>query len=140
MDLLFEDVSGINLIECRYHTLLCTLTETINERLEDYYNWEFFGYWLGDESNFDGIYTDSFRNILSMFFNTQLNEEQRELIRNKGRNLEINIGNWLRKWKNDHPERVNEKMPLSCLKYKIHEYIVYQLRGNDLRNLVGNPC
>ncbi len=140
MDDLFYDLSGVELIECRYHTILCTITEEVNDRLENHYNWEFFHYWLGDESDFADVYRNSFNDILRIHFNTQLTPGQLELIESKGRNLEEIIGKWLRKWKDEHPDKPNEKMPCSCLKYKIHEYVVYQLKSQDLRAIVGNPC
>ncbi len=140
MDDFFEDLSGVELLECRYHTILCSIIESVNEKIEDHYDWEFFNLWLGDDSNFAEIYRTSFRLILRVHFNTQLTPEQLESIESKGRNLEDIIFKWLRKWKDDHPDKPNEKMPCSCLKYKIHEYVVYQLKSPELRAIVGNPC
>jgi hypothetical protein len=78
--------------------------------------------------------------IFAAFFHETLTQEQIELIRKKGRNLEETITKWLHKWKVTHPDMPNEKMPISCVKHKIYEYIAYQLKQRDMRQLVGSPC
>jgi hypothetical protein len=124
--------------ECKYHMFLTTLTEEISEKLDDHYNWQFFHYWLGDESNFGGVYRGAFE-IYNEIFNGNFTEEQLELVANKGRNLEHTIKGWLERWKARHPNDEG-KMPLSCLKHKVYEYIVYQLKQPDMRELVGRAC
>jgi hypothetical protein len=130
----------VELLECRYHCLLTTLTEQIYEKLESHYDWEFFGYWLGDESEFGHVYREGFSLFWTLLLDQTLTEEQLDLVESKGRNLESTMGKWLQKWKESHPNSGDAKMPLSCLKYKVFEYIAYQLRQHDLRQLVGNPC
>jgi hypothetical protein len=128
-------MTEINIQECKYHIFLTTLTEGIYEKLDEYYNWHLFDYWLGDESNFARVYREAFE-----VYNGELTEAQLNLIEKKGKNLESTLGTWLQKWRLNHPNLPNEKMPLSCLKHKIYEYIAYQLKQPDMRGLVGNPC
>ncbi len=129
-----------DLPECRYHSILTMITEEVFEKLDTDYDWEFFDYWLGNESNFGNLYREGFALFWNMILHSTLTEEQLSLVESKGRNLEFTIRNWLQKWKAAHPNSGNEKMPLSCLKHKIFEYVAYQLRQPDLRQLVGNPC
>jgi hypothetical protein len=125
--------------ECKYHLLLSTLYERISARLESYYDWEMFNYWIGDESAFASRYRETFVVIFAIF-HEGLTPEQLENIEKKGRNLEEQIPKWLQKWRTAHPNLPNEKMPFSCLKNKIYEYIIYQFRQRDLKELIGNPC
>lgn len=131
----------VTLIECTYHTILTTITEEINQRLEDNYNWQFFDLWINDDTeiSFGRIYREAFE-IYNEMIHQQFTQEQLDIVENKGRNLQQVIVRWLNKWKENHPNLPNEKMPLSCLRYKIHEYIIYQLKQRDMRQIVGNPC
>jgi len=132
-------MAQINLQECTYHIFLRTLTERIYEKLDERYNWDLFIYWLGDESNFARVYREAFE-VYNEIFNGQYTDEQLNLVEKKGMNLETTMGTWLQKWSADHPNIPDGKMPLSCLKHKVYEYIVYQLKQQDMRQLVGNPC
>jgi hypothetical protein len=126
--------------DCPYHIFLRSITHQVNESLDEHYEWQLFDYWLGDDSNFGRIYRDCISLYFSEFLNTPLTQEQLNIIENKGRNLEQTISKWLQKWKRNHPTLPNEKMPLSCLKDKVGEYIAYQLKQRDIRQIVGNPC
>jgi len=130
----------VDLLECRYHSLLTMITEEVFEKLDSHYEWQFFGFWLGDESEFGRVYREGFALFWDMILHSTLTDEQRTMIESKGRNLEVTIEKWLQKWKAAHPNEGDSKMPLSCLKHKIFEYVTYQLRQPDLRQLVGNPC
>ena len=141
MDPLEQFENGIaNLIntmpECKYHTALETLADTIWERINDHYDWDVFDYWLGDESNLGKIYQETFQFLLG----TDFTDEHQTLLEKKGENLEITIAKWLSTWKQKHPNLPNEKMPKSCLRNKIYQYIIYQLNKPDLKPLIGNPC
>jgi hypothetical protein len=123
-------------MECKYHTILDMLHAAIWERIDTHYDWVFFGYWLGDDSNLGFYYKETFEQIVE----EPLTEEQNTLLEKKGSNLEIMICKWLSKWKTNNPEPPNEKMPGFCLKIKIYEYIIYQLNKADIREIIGIPC
>jgi len=123
-------------MECNYHKIIEGLNEVIWDRIDSYYDWEMFRYWLGDESELGEFYVDVFEEILQ----TQLTEENRELIKKKGYNLEVMIGKWCAKWKSNHPETENEKLPSNCLKIKINEYIINQMNKPDILAIIGSPC
>jgi hypothetical protein len=123
-------------MECKYHNILEKIHEVLWVRINNHYDWEFFDYWLGDESNLSGCYKDTFEE----FIEEPLTEAQNALLEKKGSNLEKMIGNWCYKWKKNNPELDNEKLPKSCLKVKIYEYIIYQLNKADIRQIIGNPC
>ena len=123
-------------MECKYHNILKNLHEALWLRIDNYYNWEFFDYWLGDESNLGGPYKETFEEILQ----EPLTEAQNTLLEKKGGNLETMIGKWCSKWHANNPGLQGQKMPKSCLKVKMYEYIVYQLNRKDLKELVGTCC
>lgn len=117
------DVSGVT--DCNYHRILHNLYFRIYERIDAYYDWELFDYWLGDESALDNIYKVGFEQIMGNIFN----EEQETLIKKKGKNLELMIAKW------------REKCPSkSCVFSKMHEYIIYQLKQKDITDLIGHSC
>lgn len=123
-------------MECKYHTIIDVLNAAVCERIEIHYNWQFFDYWLGDESNLGRRYKESFEEVIG----EPLNEAQNTLLENKGRNLEKMIGKWSYKWHTDHPDLQNQNMPIFCLKKKIHEYLINQLKKPDIIAILGNPC
>lgn len=123
-------------MECKYHKVLEKLHDAIWIRINNYYDWEFFGYWLGDESNLAGYYREVFEEILD----EPLTESQINLLNKKGENLENMIGKWLSKWIENNPNIQNQKMPKSCLNVKMYEYIIYQLNKPDMIILIGNKC
>jgi hypothetical protein len=95
-------------------------------KIFDKYEWPMFWYWLGDESNFAGTYRDAFQEVLPT-----LSQEQTGLIENKGRNLE----NIIHKWRSS-----NTTITLTCLQFKIYDFITYQFKKNDLKSIIGVPC
>jgi len=123
-------------MECKYHNILEKLHEVVWERINNHYDWEFFDYWLGDESNLSRRYKDTFEE----FIEEPLTEAQNALLEKKGNNLETMIGKWCGKWKINNPLLQNQKLPQSCLKIKIYEYIIYQINKADIRQIIGNPC
>jgi hypothetical protein len=125
-----------NMIECKYHTALETIYDTVWEKIDSRYNWDVFDYWLADESNLGRIYEETFHLLLGDAFT----DEHKSLLGKKGDNLEATIGKWLSTWKQNHPNLPNEKMPKSCLRNKIYQYIIYQLNKPDLRILIGSSC
>lgn len=135
MDLAIINIMN-NMIECKYHTALESIFDTVWDKIESHYDWEFFNYWLGDESNLGRIYKETFFFLLGETFT----EEQQSRVEKKGQNLEGVIIKWLTTWKQQHPNLPNEKMPKSCLRNKIYQYIIYQLNKPDMRQIIGNPC
>jgi hypothetical protein len=127
--------------ECKYHALLNSLYERICYKVASHYDWEFFDFWIEDETegNFPRDYREIFIITFASFNQAPLTQEQIDKIESKGRNLHTVISKWLTKWETPN-QGTNEKMPFSCLKNKIYEYIVYQLKQKDLKTLVGNPC
>jgi hypothetical protein len=123
-------------MECKYHSILESLHQVVWERIDSHYDWDLFWFWLGDESNLAELYTETFEEVLE----SQLTEEQNTLLKKKGENLEKMIFKWNDKWKNNNPDLQNQKLPKSCLKIKIYEYILYQLNKGDIRGIIGNPC
>jgi len=123
-------------MECTYHNILEKLHEVIWERIDNHYDWTFFDYWLGDESNLKECYKEIFEEIME----EPLTDEQNNLLDKKGRNLETMIGKWCYKWKTNNPELQEQKMPKLCLNRKIYEYIIYQLNKSDIKQITGNPC
>lgn len=123
-------------MECKYHTILNSLYEVIWDRIESHYNWSMFCYWLGDESDLATRYKETFEQVVE----TPLTPEQIKLLEKKGCNLEVMIGKWCGKWKENHPHLENETMPESCLKLKIFEHIIYQLNKPDIIAIIGPSC
>ena len=109
-------------MECNYHKIVRLLQEKVWARINHYYDWELFGYWLGDESYLHSIYRNVFIDVLG-----SLTDEQKEVVERKGRNLEGVIGK-------------SNNLTKSCLQYKINEHIVYQLKKKDIKSIVGSPC
>ena len=62
----------------------------ITDKLDEKIDWEFFMYWLGDESDFGTSYRQSFQEHLE----TNLTAEQTSLVERFGRNLENRIAKW----------------------------------------------
>jgi nitrogen fixation protein len=123
-------------MECNYHRILDILYDNVWERINDHYEWQFFWYWLGDESNLSRIYKESFEQVIG-----QLTPEQIVIVEKKGVNLEKAIGKWGGKWNTDHPDLPNDtNMPILCLMQKIREYIVYQLNKPDIVAIIGREC
>jgi hypothetical protein len=112
------------------------LIGTISERIEQHYEWPMFEYWLGDDSELSELYRQAFVAVL----NEPLTNEQIALIERKGINLEKTIHSWLNIWRQNNPGLETGKLPLFCLKHKIHEYIVYQLKQTDIREIIGVAC
>jgi hypothetical protein len=123
-------------MECKYHRILQKLHETVWNRIDSYYDWDFFWYWLGDESALGRRYREVFEEILE----EPLTESQINLLNNKGGNLETMIGKWDSKWKENNPNLGNEKIPRPCLKVKMYEHIIYQLNKPDILQIIGNRC
>jgi hypothetical protein len=123
-------------MECNYHVILETLNATIWERIGTHYNWDFFDYWLGDESNLGRLYRETIEEITG----EPLTEEQNTLLNKKGENLEKMIGKWCGRWERNNPGLQDQRMPPTCLQIKIHEYIIYQFNKRDIKEIVGNPC
>lgn len=123
-------------MECNYHKLILSLRCVLTLKIIEHYEWEFFSYWLGDESNLGQDYIDVFQEILGI----TLTEEQQGLLQKKGENLENQIHKWRAKWKENHPELENENIPESCLNLKIYEYLNYQLSKPDIIRIIGRPC
>jgi hypothetical protein len=123
-------------MECNYHKIFDVLHVLLWARIEEHYDWEFFGYWLGDESNLGRRYIEVFQNIL----NVTLTEEQQTLLRKKGENLENQIHKWRAKWRQNHPELPNDNMSKNCLQFKLYEYLNYQLSKPDMIRIIGRPC
>jgi hypothetical protein len=123
-------------MECIYHNILEQLHHVVWERIDNHYDWNMFGYWLGDESDLAGLYKETFEEIIG----ESLTEAQNTLLEKKGGNLETMIGKWSYRWKTNHPELQEQKMPKSCLKVKIYEHLIYQLNKSDIREIIGNPC
>ncbi len=123
-------------MECKYHTILEQLHEAVWERIENHYDWPLFSYWLGDDSELGSIYKEVFQEVIE----EQLTEEQNMLLEKKGVNLEKMISKWCANWKENHPDFQEQKMPHSCLRVKIYEYIICQLNKADIREIIGNPC
>jgi len=123
-------------MDCKYHNILEKLNQVIWERIDDHYDWVFFGYWLGDESDLGDYYKETFED----FLDEPLTERQIVLIKKKGINLETMIGKWCHKWNTNNPELQDQKLPKSCLKVKIYEYIIYQLNKRDIIEIIGEPC
>jgi len=117
------DVSDIT--DCNYHRIFNNLYFRIYERIDHHYDWEFFDYWLGDESNLDRIYKEVFQQVMGNIFN----EEQEAFLEKKGRNLQNMIGTWKVKC----PSK-------SCVFSKMQEYISYQLKKKDIVALIGHSC
>jgi len=116
------------------------LNDVIWERIDSHYDWVFFELWIGDESNLGRRYKESFEEIIEGIHQETLTEIQKTLLEKKGENLETMICKWCYKWKLNHPDVQNQKLPKSCLKIKIYEYIIYQLNKPDLRQIIGPPC
>jgi hypothetical protein len=109
-------------MECNYHKLVIILQEKIWERIDSYYDWELFGWWLGDESYLHAIYRNAFTNVLG-----SLTDYEKEVVEKKGRNLESVIGK-------------SNNLTKNCLQIKINEHIVYQLKKKDIKSIIGPPC
>jgi hypothetical protein len=118
--------------------ILALLVERVCERIENYYDWDLFSYWLGDESALGPLYLEVFETILMPDIN--LTETQRELIKKKGSNLETMIGKWRQKWRENNTQEPNEEIPWFCLRLKMNEYIFNQINNNDIKSIIGNPC
>jgi len=123
-------------MECNYHVILETLNAAIWERIGTHYIWDFFDYWLGDESNLGRLYRETIEEITG----EPLTEEQNTLLNKKGENLEKVIGKWCGRWERNNPGLQDQRMPPTCLQIKIHEYIIYQFNKRDIKEIVGNPC
>jgi hypothetical protein len=123
-------------MDCKYHAIIDILNRAVCERIEEHYTWDFFWYWLGDESNLGRRYKESFEEVIG----EPLNDTHIALLENKGRNLEKMIGKWSYKWHRDNPALQNENMPIFCVKKKIHEYLINQLKKPDIIEIIGNPC
>lgn len=123
-------------MECNYHNILDMLIWTISERIETHYVFPMFKYWLGDNSFLSELYVQAFNAVLD----EPLTDEQLALIERKGVNLEKTIHSWLNIWRRNNPAPENGRLPLFCLKHKIHEYIIYQLKQADIRAIIGEPC
>ncbi len=119
-------------MECKYHILLEQLTDIVWNRINTHYNWDFFNYWLGDESDLGRYYKEAFEQTLDVV----LTEDQILLIEKKGRNLERMIDRWCGKWKAIY----NTQLPILCLKSKIHVHIAYQLNKRDITDIIGIQC
>lgn len=123
-------------MECNYHVILETLNAAIWERIGTHYTWDFFDYWLGDDSNLGRLY----REIIEEIKGEPLTEEQNTLLNKKGENLEKMIGKWCGRWETNNPGLQDQRMPPTCLQIKIHEYIINQFNKRDIKEIVGNPC
>ena len=123
-------------MECNYHRILDILYDNVWERINDHYEWQFFWYWLGDESDLARVYKESFEQVIG-----QLTPEQIVIVEKKGVNLEKAIEKWGGKWKTDHPGIPRDtNMPILCLMQKIREHIVYQLHKPDIVAIIGRQC
>lgn len=123
-------------LDCLYHTILYKLNENIWNRIENRYDWDCFFYWLDDESNLAKIYVESFQEHIE----ESLSDEQITLLQKKGYNLEKMIEKWCTKWHENNPIFQTIKMPKSCLKLKIFEYIICQLKKKDIVAIIGEYC
>lgn len=121
--------------ECNYHKVLESLYDSVWHRIDNHYQWEFFFYWLGDESELDRIYNEVFEEVLG-----ELTPAQGAILGKKGVNLEKAIGKWCGKWTTEHPELPNQNMPKICLSKKIHEHLMYQLSRPDIVEIIGRKC
>jgi hypothetical protein len=123
-------------MECKYHRILEKLNDVIWNRIDSHYDWQFFGYWLGDDSRL----CLSYKTVIEEILEEPLTAEQNTIIEKCGNNLESVIGKCCRKWQDNHPELQNEKMPRFCLRIKIYQYIIYQLKKPYMISIIGNPC
>jgi len=123
-------------MECKYHKILEELYQSLLHRVESHYEWPYFEYWLGDESYLGNIYKEKVEEILE----EPLTEGQKALLEKKGENLETRIHKWCSTWKTNNPELQNQRMPITCLRVKIYQYLLYQLNKADMIAIIGNPC
>lgn len=79
-------------MECNYHVILETLNAAIWERIGTHYTWDFFDYWLGDDSNLGRLY----REIIEEIKGEPLTEQQNTLLNKKGGKLRKN--DWQMVW------------------------------------------
>lgn len=98
----------------------------VMESLIEHYDWQFFEWWLGDESYFDQTYKNVFQSELA----TELTQQQTEIIEKSGRNLEDKIRKWT----------FNNEIDIEDLSHKIYEYITYQLKRQNIRDIIGVAC
>ena len=112
---------------CRYHRICMSITGKITDKLDEKIDWEFFMYWLGDESGFGTSYRESFQEHLE----TNLTAEQTSLVERFGRNLENRIAKW---------KTTNPNITWICLVHKINEYITYQLNKPNIKLIIGEYC
>jgi hypothetical protein len=103
------------------------ISDKITEKLDGKIDWEFFIYWLGDESYFGTSYREAFQEHLE----TDLTNQQIVLIERMGRNLENRIGTW---------KTSNPNISWSCLVHKIYEYLSYQLNKPNIKLIIGEYC
>ena len=123
-------------MECNYHNTLDTVFHSVWERIHTHYIMNFFDYWLGDESDLSNIYKEVFEVVLG----NPLTPEDRTIVEKKGINLENAIGKWCSKWKREHPDIQDGRLPRDCLKQKIHEYLIKQFNKPDIIRIIGAPC
>ena len=111
--------------ECNYHKIVSGVNSLIMIRIDEYYDWQFFNFWLGDESNLGQRYVDTVRNIIPT-----ITDEQVAYLERLGSNLETQIGKW----------RYQKNNSKDCIYLKISEYIYYQFKNPRVRAIVGHPC
>ncbi len=112
---------------CKYHLTLNHIFSRIDISLEEHFEWEYFKYWIGDDSEFHEIYKE----VFSVLNDNTLTPLQIELVEQKGRNLENIIAKWISK---------NSTISFNCIREKVHIYIANQLKKEDIQAIIGPPC
>jgi hypothetical protein len=112
-------------MECNYHKVIPYIIHFVTEKIDEHWEWQYFSYWLGDDSELGAIYIEGVNSFIPT-----ISQEQENYIKNLGVNLEKQIAKW----------RYQQNNNEGCVREKIREYIYYQFKNPKLRAIVGNPC